>query len=52
MTSEEARNKAMWEVAHNLGPSNTNDMSAAVREKYEAERAYQEKQQKQQADKK
>lgn len=41
-TSDAARNKAIWEVNYNLPPSNTNNTSAEVRAKYEAERAHQE----------
>jgi hypothetical protein len=41
MDSDEARNKAIWEVNNNLGPSNTTNLTAVVREKYETERTNQ-----------
>ena len=42
MDSETARNIAIWEVANNLGASDTNNVSAEIREKYETERTNQE----------
>jgi hypothetical protein len=43
MDSNDVTNKAIWEVEHGLGRANTNDLPVALREKYEAERTYQEK---------
>lgn len=43
MDSDSVKNMARIEVEHGLGPSNTNNMNAELRAKYEAERTHQEK---------
>lgn len=43
MDSNTVRNVAIWEVTNNLPPSNTNNLSYALREVYETERTFQEK---------
>jgi hypothetical protein len=43
MDSDTVRNVAKTEVTHNIGPSNTNGLTADLRQQYENQRAYEEK---------
>jgi hypothetical protein len=47
MERNEATNKAVVEVIHNIGPANTTTWDANVRANYEAQRQYQEQLKKQ-----